>query len=142
MAKQPIHSPDELRQLLRYDPDTGKLWWRAREPGFFAPTTRTPAARASFWNKKYAGAEALIAKNGNGYLAGRIEGEKYYAHRAIWAVHHGRWPTHGIDHINGIRDDNRIVNLRPATATQNSGNACAPSHNTSGIKGVSWFPWH
>ena len=139
MAKQPIHSLDVLRQLLAYDPETGKIWWIERKPCHFAPTRQSPEWRAHFWNSKYASAEAFIGRNGNGYLVGRIDGQKYYAHRVIWALHNGRWPAHGIDHINGVRDDNRIVNLREATAAENSRNARRPTNNTSGVKGVSLF---
>jgi hypothetical protein len=52
--------------------------------------------------------------------------------------HHGRWPTNHIDPINGIRDDNRIENLREATNAQNGANQGKPSTNTSGYKGVHW----
>ncbi len=53
----------------------------------------------------------------------------------------GKWPV-GIDHINRTRDDNRWLNLREATGTQNNGNTAKPSRNTSGFKGVHWDAEH
>ena len=46
---------------------------------------------------------------------------KLCAHRAVWAVAHGRWPDPDkvIDHINGDRKDNRIANLREITQAEN-----------------------
>lgn len=41
------------------------------------------------------------------------------AHRIAWFYVHGQWPDHDIDHINGVRSDNRLSNLRPATDMQN-----------------------
>lgn len=40
-------------------------------------------------------------------------------HRVAWFYVHGQWPEHDIDHINGVRSDNRLSNLRPATDIQN-----------------------
>lgn len=74
----------------------------------------------------------------NGYLRIVFDGRGYLGHRLVWFFVHGVWPDKQIDHINGERSDNRIANLRLATCTQNLGNARKPSHNTSGLKGVSW----
>jgi hypothetical protein len=70
-----------------------------------------------------------------GYVRVSYQRRKYYAHRLIWTWHHGE-PPRLIDHINRDKADNRIENLRPCTETQNAANAKAPSHNTSGYKGV------
>lgn len=59
----------------------------------------------------------------------------HYAHRVIWLMHHGVWPEHQIDHINGKRDDNRIENLRPATNTENARSMNVVRSRT-GFKGV------
>jgi hypothetical protein len=50
----------------------------------------------------------------------------------------GRWPVGPIDHINGIRNDNRWFNLREATPAQNSQNMRARDNSRSGFKGVTW----
>jgi hypothetical protein len=60
-------------------------------------------------------------------------------HRLIFLMHHGYLPKY-IDHINGIKTDNRIENLREATISDNSCNRLG--HSKSGIKGVSWSKYH
>lgn len=77
-------------------------------------------------------------KKHNGYIEISINNIRYYAHRLAWLIYYGYWPEHQIDHINGIRDDNRIVNLRSATNMQNQYNAKMSKNNTSGVKGVYW----
>lgn len=127
MAKREILSSDELRQLLDYDPATGKLFWKER-----------PDAAAR-WNTRYAGKEAFTSTNNNGYRQGRIHMVNNLAHRVIWALAYGRWPDfprEQIDHINGDRCDNRLENMRLVDATANARNAAMPKSNTSGQVGV------
>jgi hypothetical protein len=63
----------------------------------------------------------------------------YKAHRLVWLYVNGAWPTHSIDHINGIRDDNRIENLRDVPQKVNGENRRqAQRNNQSGYLGVSW----
>ncbi len=141
MAERQLPSPEVLRQLLRYEPDTGKLFWKERPLGMFG-TKRA----CSTWNARYAGNEALIGDNGVGYRVGRIFDRPFLAHRVIWAIYFGQWPESQIDHINRDRADNRLENLRSATPAQNQFNQPKQSNNTSGFKGVffdkrrgSWF---
>jgi len=114
-----------LRKILDYEPETGALTWKRRDD-VSAP-----------WNTKYAGKAALAALNSDGYLAGCINNVCYRAHRVIWKWYHGADPLQ-IDHINGVRDDNRIVNLRNVTRAENMRNAKLSSANTSGATGVCW----
>lgn len=61
------------------------------------------------------------------------------AHRLAWLYVHGRWPIADIDHINGIRDDNRFTNLREASRAENNQNIrSARSHAISGLLGAHW----
>lgn len=61
--------------------------------------------------------------NGKGYWQVHVRYKSYLAHRLAWLLHYGEWPTKQIDHINGIRGDNRIVNLREATLEQQRANS-------------------
>lgn len=77
--------------------------------------------------------------DGKRYLRVVYKGKIYKVHRIIWELHNGPIPKGcEIDHANGIKDDNRIDNLRLATKSQNQWNSSRPKHNTSGLKGVCW----
>lgn len=131
-------SPKQLRQMLRLDPDTGKLYWRERGPEWFNDGFRTPEHNMGIWNARYANTEAFTSYDTNGYFRGKILGKAYASHRVVWTIYYGEWPKDQIDHINGIRDDNRIVNLRVVSNSENSRNIKIPATNTSGKIGVSW----
>lgn len=73
----------------------------------------------------------------DGYAHCRIEGKMYLLHRLIFLMHKGYLPNE-IDHINGVRHDNRIENLREVTRAQNTHNAKIRKDNASGVKGVHW----
>lgn len=75
--------------------------------------------------------------NQSGYLQVKIKGYSFTVHRICWYLFYGDIPSL-IDHINGVRDDNRIVNLRAATHSQNGMNRPLQSDNTSGFKGVTF----
>lgn len=119
MAKKSLPSTDALRQLLRYEPETGKLYWRSRD---------NPQ-----WSARYAGREAFTA-NCNGYKRGKINNQFFFAHRVVWAMMFGDC-TNQIDHINGDRADNRIENLRSVTNAENAKNK-RHIQNASGVTGV------
>ena len=74
----------------------------------------------------------------DGYLQVMVTGKFYLVHRLIWLYHYGVWPDNQLDHINGIRDDNRIENLREATNQQNMFNRKSVKGSSSQYKGVSW----
>ena len=72
-----------------------------------------------------------------GYRIGKLKGKLYKEHRLIWLYHNSKWPEDQLDHINRIKDDNRIENLREATAQQNQFNKKSWG-KTSSYKGVYW----
>ena len=74
--------------------------------------------------------------NGDGYLRVRVKGAQFRVHRIIWLMTYGRWPEGQIDHVNGVRDDNRIENMREVTAQGNQRNQHIRIDNTSGVTGV------
>lgn len=106
---------------LRYDPLSGLLTWA--EPTARNVTRGAPAGNLT----------------SGGYLHLKFGGRRYLAHRVAWLLHYGEWPAGVIDHINGIKTDNRQRNLRdcsPAINAQNQRRAHAG--NASGVLGVTW----
>lgn len=79
--------------------------------------------------------------NDSGYIIISLDGVKIRAHRLAWRITYGYWPIEQIDHINGIRDDNRICNLREATNGQNRQNIAKRKDNKSGFIGVYYAKW-
>jgi len=140
---KPIPTPETLCKLLRYEPETGLLFWRKRPVEMFSDSgCGGQAGVAARWNGRFAGKEALTAKHSTGYRYGMIFGHAYFAHRVIWAMETGEWPPDQIDHINGVRNDNRLVNLRAVSRAVNSKNQRRPKSNTSGVIGVCWHRTH
>lgn len=135
MAEKYLPSVEILRQLLNADFTTGKLYWRKRSPDMFENGKRDPKHLCAVWNARYAGKEALAANHNSGYRAGSILSRTCLAHRVIWAMHTGTFPDN-IDHINGDRKDNRIINLRSVSKRENALNKAMQSNNTSGCVGV------
>jgi hypothetical protein len=112
-----------LHQVLDYDPTSGHFTWKFR-----------PDADES-WNIRCAGKRAGTRIGLRGYYVIMVDGGRHYAHKLAWLYVHGKWPANQIDHINSVSDDNRIVNLRPATPSQNASNA-TKKVGKSGIRGV------
>lgn len=108
--------PEDLRERLNYDPDTGVFTWKVSM-------------------KRLIGKRAGTLQHGYLVITVSINGvrQSYLAHRIAWLYVHGEWPLKQIDHINGCRDDNRIANLREATAAQNIINS---QRKRSGLRGV------
>lgn len=133
MTKRILPTPGELRQLLRYEPETGKLFWKPRPLDMFLSERAGKS-----WNTKWSGKEALTSIDNHGYRKGDVFGRTYKAHRVIWAIHYGEWPEDKIDHRDNDKLNNRIVNLREATNSENAYNRGAWKSNATGFKGVSW----
>ncbi len=125
-----------IHKLLDYEPETGHLFWRPRTPDL----CRTEQ-ECMGWNRRYAGKRCFKGIEGNGYHLGTIYGKSYYAHRVIWLMQTGEWPEQ-IDHINGVRTDNRFHNLRNVTHLGNGRNQRMNMLNTSGVVGVCWDKRH
>lgn len=129
-------SPELVRDLLRYDPESGKLFWRPRTPALFGGDAARARTSADAWNARFAGKEAFTATS-NGYRQGGIANIIFRAHQVIWAICYGDWP-HGVDHINGDRADNRLINLREVSQADNMRNRRRGKNNSSGVVGVYW----
>ena len=76
--------------------------------------------------------------NTRGYVLIGINKESHRAHRVVWLLHNGCYPTLSIDHINHVKSDNRIENLREVTPRQQNQNFGLNSNNVSGFTGVFW----
>ena len=146
MASKALPSPEVLRQLLRYEPDTGKLFWLPRPLEAFKDSYHRREVYWAAWETRFSGQEAFTARGPKGHKVGIVLGAKAIAHRVIWAMQTGAWPDNQIDHINRDPSDNRWSNLRDATNAENCRNRGISSRNTSGFKGVSWHKrtkvWH
>src|SRR5215471_135388 len=127
--ERPLPSRDELNRVFRYEPRTGKLFWKKRPRHMFTEEIRYRA-----WNGKYAGREALTTLC-NAHLRGIYAGQWVYAHRIIWKLKTGEEPPE-IDHINGNPADNRWENLRAASRAINNRNQPRRRDNVSGVTGV------
>jgi hypothetical protein len=114
-------SDQELMGVLRYDRDTGIIYWAIRsgrsKPGNVAGTVKT-----------------------DGYIQIRACGGQHYAHRIAWLFEHGKWPDGHIDHIDGDPTNNRISNLRDVSIGMNMENQrhAHVSNKSSGLLGVSF----
>jgi len=74
-----------VKELLDYDPKTGKLVWKNRDVKWFKDTkNRTKEWVCKWWNNRFANKEAFTSKDSNGYLCGGILSVRVEAHRIIW----------------------------------------------------------
>ena len=128
-----------LREAMSYNPDTGLLTWKVRPIHHFKNDDRWSAQQCcDRWNTKYAGKPACVQVTEAGYLTGCIDGETVYAHIVAWAIVSGWKPVNEIDHRNLDRANNRWVNLREATRSQQMKNRRAHADSTSQFLGVSF----
>ncbi len=110
---------EELKSQLHYDPDTGIF------------------TRLVSNNKKHKIGDIAGGINpSSGYYMIKVFGKRYSLHRLAWLYIYGYFPDLCIDHINRIRTDNRINNLRLSTNSENQQNRTICSNNKVGIKGV------
>ena len=114
-------SKEQLNALLDYCPATGVFRWKVKA------SSRSPAGSVAG------------TKNKAGYIVFRLcGGSLQYAHRLAWLYVYGELPT-GIDHIDGIRDNNAITNLRPANQSENNQNRCVQRKGRQWPIGVGFY---
>jgi hypothetical protein len=110
-----------VRGRLQYDPETGVFIWK-------------PRIGDKSWNIRHSGKAAGTIAN-NGYRLIKIDNKVHMAARLAWLIVYGEWPINEIDHINRNRNDDRIVNLRDITHTENCNNKV---NNNKFPDGVYW----
>jgi len=119
VGKKQKLTQNRLKDVLFYNQETGLFFW-----------------------KKKTGHKVIVGKkaggNSRGYRSIGVDGDRYFAHRLAWLYVYGYFPENDIDHINRIKRDNRIKNLREVSSQCNLRNTGNRKNNTSGIKGVSW----
>ena len=109
---------ERLRELFIYQPDTGLL------------------LRKTARGNRSAGS-AAGCEHGDGYLSTTVDGRKCYVHVLIWAMQTGAFPLHQIDHRDGVRSNNKWLNIRPSTPSLNKQNMRrARSDSRIGLLGV------
>ncbi|MCX3078411.1 HNH endonuclease [Klebsiella michiganensis] len=108
-----------ISKYLSYDPDSGFFTWKVYRSRLARPGNV---------------AGSLHSK---GYIIIMIEGKYHFAHRLAWILVNNSQPDE-VDHINGVRSDNRISNLRNSSRRDNSLNTGLSKRNKSGVKGVSF----
>ena len=112
---------ERLYELFNYNTETGVLTRLVRT------SNRNRAGDIAGW------------LDAQGYRRVKFDGKTYQVHRLVWFYVHGTWPTDQLDHINGVKGDNRITNLREATNSQNQQNQRKPhSRNKNGYLGVTY----
>jgi len=136
MAAKALPAQDVLLQLLSYDPETGKLFWKERGPEWFADGKMSAVSRSRIWNAQNSGVEAFTSLLGkHGHRCGYIWNVQYLAHRVIWKMEFGDEPK-VIDHSDGDASNNRLSNLRNGTSSDNQKNRKLPKNNTTGFHGI------
>lgn len=121
-AKDGDMTAEFLRSVLSYDPETGLFAWICK-PGI----PRVPGISAGTEMKE-------------GYIRIQINRHSYKAHRLAWLYMTGAWPDGEVDHINRMRNDNRWVNLRVGSRSQNQANREPKPGREIKAKGVSFSP--
>ena len=114
---------ERLKELLRYDPETGFFTW------MIARQRVRKGSPAGCLHK-------------HGYWVIKVDGCSYKTSRLAWLYMVGEWPRHQIDHSDLDRRNDRWDNLREATVAQNNTNRRAQKNNSCGVKWAYWKRTH
>ena len=120
MSRRDEISAEVVRSMFDYNPETGHLIHK-RGRGNAPSGSRAGALKPS------------------GYRVVSVKRHWFQSARVVWLHQYGCWPTHQVDHINHVRDDDRLENLRDVTPQQNLHNLSEKrTNNNSGVPGVHW----
>lgn len=123
--KEAILTQEILKERLHYDKDTGIFTWLDVKVN--AHKMRGKVAGSTNSSTGYSLIRLTLSK---------ANGARFLAHRLAWLYEHGEFPKGSLDHINHVKTDNRIKNLRIATQKENIRNMSMSSRNTTGHTGV------
>jgi hypothetical protein len=140
MAAKELPSLEILHKVFRYDAECGKLYWRERPVEMFSGQGKLSSVEVCRrWNTRFAGKEA--GSPGSCYRSVGLAGGVWAIHRIIYAIYHNEQLSTDaeIDHINQDKMDNRISNLRKATAAENKRNR-TPTERKRIVYGVYLTP--
>lgn len=117
---------DKLKKYFKYDESSPScLYW---------------ADKSSKSTKINIGDTAGSLDSEDGYWKIHGLGHHYKVHRVIWFLHNGKIPEGlHIDHINGVRSDNRISNLRTVIPSINNRNRVKNKNNLTGHNNISYY---
>lgn len=126
-----------IKKCFSYNQETGVLCWSAERPreDFKSKESYTRYMRHKV--ETIAGSPRKVTETLT-YQYVNIHKTHIYAHHIIWFIHHGRWPSPMIDHIDGDGLNNRLSNLKECVSKDNQKNTKKYKSNTSGVTGVSW----
>ena len=110
----------EISNYIKYNPTYGEVVWEVSR------NSNAPAG------------SIINSKHKHGYIQFKFNYKMYLAHRVAWFLYYGEWPKGFIDHIDGVRDNNKITNLRLATRLENSHNRLPNKRSKSPFKGVAF----
>lgn len=131
-------TPEVVRELLHYDPETGIFTWRARKGCWFKRDRDRIA-----WNAKHAGRRAgtVWASPNTGFKRRHISllGKTRLEHALAWLWMRDEPLPDQIDHRSRDGTDNRWCNLRSSTNAENCRNRSMRQTNRSGVTGVGWY---
>lgn len=107
-----------LKSLFTYNPDDG-VFTRIK-----TQSNRSKVEKTVGWVTEH------------GYIRCSVDYKKYFLHRLAFLYMNGYFPEYQIDHKNGIKKDNRWVNLRHVSRKCNMQNTKTFITNKSGFTGV------
>lgn len=120
IARELVLTQARLMEVLHYCAETGLFTWITSHKRGVSPGKRAGSV------------------TNHGYVSIRVDDKPYLAHRLAWLYVYGELPVKQIDHINGIRTDNRIQNLRECFGFENQQNMKRRIDNSSGLTNVSF----
>lgn len=118
-ARNETITQDHLKELLEYDPETGRFTWLKK------PNKYSNIKIGTVADKFHAGYNDISINN-----------KRYKSHRLVWLYLYGEFPADLVDHIDGDTLNNRPDNLRLATKSSNNWNRICNTNSSTGVKGV------